>query len=132
LLKPVFDDVDVITSRVAASRRDRLTMRLPMLRKPHPEGREGAIRVEIRGQRGLSNDVVVYGAVERPAVGAAAVAATIALRIEHSPHRPAGASGLARWTDAKALAQEISSHGVRLVHFKGKATYEARTSPQAQ
>ena len=132
LLQPVFDEVNIITSRVAASRRDRLTMRLPMLRKPHPEGREGAIRVEIRGQRGRANDVDVYGAVERPAVGAAAVAATIALRIEHSAHRPDGVAGLAQWADAKAIAQEICSHGVRLVRFKGNASYRAPRSVPAQ
>ena len=41
-----------VTARVAASRRDRLTARLPMLRPPHPEGLIGAVRVEVRGGQG--------------------------------------------------------------------------------
>ena len=39
-----------VTARLAASRRDRLTAHLPMLRRPHPEGLVGAVRVEVRGR----------------------------------------------------------------------------------
>ena len=49
LLAPAFPGVSRVTVRMAANRRDRLTARLPMLRRPHPEGELGAIRVEVRG-----------------------------------------------------------------------------------
>ena len=38
LLVPAFPGVERVTARLAATRRDRLTARLPMLRQPHPEG----------------------------------------------------------------------------------------------
>ena len=49
LLVPAFPGVRRVTARMAASRRDRLTAWLPMLRRPHPEGALGAVRVEVRG-----------------------------------------------------------------------------------
>ncbi|MBW3669758.1 MAG: NAD-binding protein, partial [Actinobacteria bacterium] len=47
LLAPAFPGVARVTARVSATRRDRLTARLPMLRPPHPEGLVGAVRVEV-------------------------------------------------------------------------------------
>ena len=52
LLVPAFPGVRRVTSRVAATRRDRLTAGLPMLWPTHPEGGPGAVRVEVRGRRG--------------------------------------------------------------------------------
>jgi hypothetical protein len=78
LLTPSFPQAMRITSRMAATRRDRLTAGFPMLRPPHPEGRVGAVRVELRGRRDGAHEVAVVGASEAPAVGAAAVAATAA------------------------------------------------------
>ena len=52
LLVPAFPGVDRVTARLAANRRDRLTARLPMLRRPHPEGGPGRVRVEVRGDEG--------------------------------------------------------------------------------
>ncbi len=51
LLLPAFPGVRRVTSRVAATRRDRLTAGLPMLWPTHPEGGPGAVRVEVRGRR---------------------------------------------------------------------------------
>src|SRR3546814_6619520 len=48
LLVPHFPLVDRVTARLSATRRDRITAHLPMLRKPHPEGLVGAVRVEVR------------------------------------------------------------------------------------
>ncbi|HEY4378223.1 MAG TPA: Gfo/Idh/MocA family oxidoreductase, partial [Acidimicrobiales bacterium] len=42
LLAPTFPAARRITARVGATRRDRVTARLPMLRPPHPEGTIGA------------------------------------------------------------------------------------------
>ena len=50
LLVPAFPGVDRVTARMAATRRDRLTAPLPMMRRPHPEGGVGAVRVELRGR----------------------------------------------------------------------------------
>ena len=75
LLVPAFPGVGRVTARLAATRRDRLTAGLPMLRRPHAEGRIGGLRVEVRGRRGQVRDTVVLGAVDRPAVAAGTVAA---------------------------------------------------------
>ncbi|MGK2950054.1 MAG: hypothetical protein ACSLFP_15890, partial [Acidimicrobiales bacterium] len=78
LLVPAFPGVGRVTARLAATRRDRITAHLPMLRKPHPEGLVGAVRVELRGRRGGANEVLVLGALDRPAGAAGAVAALVA------------------------------------------------------
>ena len=88
LLAPALPDVQRVTARVAATRRDRLTGRLPMLRQPHPEGVVGAIRVEVRGRRGQVRDAHVLGVIDRPAIAAGTVAAVAAVA--------AGAGGLER------------------------------------
>ena len=49
LLHRSFPDVERISARQSATRRDRLMARLPMLSPPHPEGGIGALRVEARG-----------------------------------------------------------------------------------
>ena len=79
LLVPAFPGVERVTARLAATRRDRFSAHLPMLRKPHPEGLVGAVRVEVRGTRAGVSDVLVLGALDRPAVAAGATAA-LALR----------------------------------------------------
>ena len=78
LLVPAFPGVSRVTARLAATRRDRLTAGLPMLRRPHAEGRIGGLRVEVRGRRGQTRDTVVLGAVDRPAVAAGTAAAVTA------------------------------------------------------
>ena len=55
LLVPYFPEVVRVTARVSATRRDRLTALLPMLRRPHEDGGPGAARVEIRGMRGAES-----------------------------------------------------------------------------
>ncbi len=92
-----------VTARLAANRRDRLTSRLPMLRRPHPEGGLGAIRVEVRGAREGGRDVVVYGAMDRPAVAAGAVAAVAARAVGDGTIDRVGAFGLAAVEDPLPL-----------------------------
>jgi hypothetical protein len=79
LLVDTFGELNRVTSRLAATRRDRLTSPFPMLREPHPEGLRGAIRVEVRGTSGGARQSSVYGATQAPAAAAAAVAATAAI-----------------------------------------------------
>ena len=121
LFAPAFPSLVRGTSRVAATRRDRLTAPLPMLRQPHPEGLIGAIRVEVRGRRGQSFDTIVYGAVDRPALAAGAVAAVAAVAVA-TGLTPPGAAGLAvLLPDPLPLLLELANRGVRCATFAGSA-----------
>jgi len=118
LLVPAFPGVGRVTARLAATRRDRVTAHLPMLRKPHPEGLVGAVRVEVRGRRDGVQDVVVLGALDRPAVATAAVAA-MATRWVASRRPPPGAAGLAAVDDATPFLTELARVGVKAAVFEG-------------
>lgn len=116
-----FPEARRVTARVSATRRDRLTMHLPMLRRPHPEGLVGAIRVEVRGQ--LSNGSrgsIILGSVAAPSVGAAATAATTAQWMLDGRLK-AGAYGLAAIEDTPAFLNDLASRGVRAEMFEGAA-----------
>jgi saccharopine dehydrogenase-like NADP-dependent oxidoreductase len=81
LMQRMAPELHRITARVSATRRDRLTARLPMLRKPHAEGLEGALRVEVRGVRNGKRHVEIVGIVDRLATIAGAVAAHTAIAL---------------------------------------------------
>ncbi len=108
-----------VTARMAANRRDRLTARLPMLRRPHPEGGPGAIRVEVRGWRAGVRDVVVYGAMDRPAVAAGAVAAVTARAVGDATIDRTGAFGLAALPNPLPLLVDLAERGIRAAAFEG-------------
>ena len=122
LLVPEVPGVARVTARMAATRRDRWTTPMPMLRPPHTEGGIGAIRVELRGQVGVERRVIVLGAVERPAVAAGAVAASTTLHVLMGglPH---GAYGLAGLPDPLPLLVDIASRGIRGMRFEGVNTF---------
>ncbi len=121
LLVDAFGTLERVTARQAANRRDRLTARLPMLRRPHPEGGPGAIRVEVRGSRSGRRDVVVYGAMDRPAVAAGAVAAVTARAVADGTVARRGAFGLASLEDPLPLLQDLAERGIRAAAFEGDA-----------
>ena len=122
LLHRAFPSAERITARVAATRRDRLTARLPMMRRPHPEGLVGAVRVEVRGRRGGRYDAQVLGALDRPAVAAGAVAAVAALLLGRGQlHVPPGAHGLASIQEPTPFLHELADRGVRAATFEGIA-----------
>lgn len=122
LLVPQFDGVQRVTARQAATRRDRLTAPLPMLRPPHREGGVGGVRVELRGQVGGERRVVVLGAVGRPAVVAGAVAgAAVRHLLEDDP--PAGAYGLAGAADPAGLLRALAGLGVSALRFEGSPIF---------
>lgn len=122
VLAPAFPGVGRVTARVAATRRDRFTARLPMLRKPHPEGLVGAVRVEVRGRRGSSRDVRVLGALDRPGVAAGAVAALAAQWAVDGDLARAGAAGLAELVgEPVPFLAELARRGVRAAAFEGTA-----------
>jgi saccharopine dehydrogenase-like NADP-dependent oxidoreductase len=120
LLVPAFPGVGRVTARLAATRRDRMTAWMPMLRPPHPEGLLGALRVEVRGCRGPVRDVTVLGAIDRPAVAAASVAATSARWCAAGRIAP-GAAGLASLVDPVPFLGELAHLGVRAAVFDGDA-----------
>lgn len=120
LLVPAFPGVRRVTARVAASRRDRLTSHLPMLRRPHPEGAVGALRVEVRGRRGGATDVRVLGAIDRPAVAAGAVAAVTAAWAADDRLARSGAAGVGELVDeAVPFLHDLARRGVRAAVFEG-------------
>lgn len=122
LLARAHPTVGRVTARMAATRRDRLTMHLPMLRRPHPEGLLGAVRVDLRGRRDGGVLDVVLGCSERPAVAAGAVAAAAAMLLLRSEARVApGAHGLSELVDPLPYLLELQARGVRLEVFVGSA-----------
>jgi hypothetical protein len=127
LLTRAFPGVRSVTTRAAASRRDRFTSWLPMLRQPHPEGTVGALRVEVRGRRSDAAETIVVGSSGRPALLAGAVAAAAACRAARGQLRP-GAGGLASLasTPGEFLA-ELSDRGVPLMTFEGTGITAGRS-----
>jgi hypothetical protein len=120
LLAPALPGVQRVTARVAATRRDRLTGRLPMLRRPHPEGVLGAIRVEVRGRRGQVHDAHVLGVIDRPAIAAGTVAAVAAVAAGTGTLEGPGAAGLAALVpDPLPFLRDLWERGVRAAAFEG-------------
>jgi hypothetical protein len=120
LFDVVFPQVTRISARVSANRRDRLTARLPMLRRPHPEGGVGAVRVEVRGSVASGARVtLIAGVAEMVGTSAAATATALAGAILDGTV-PAGVicPGDER-LDTLALLHTIERLGVRLQEFTG-------------
>ena len=132
LLHQAFPDVARIEARQAATRRDRLTARLPMLRPPHEEGRLGAVWVEVRG--------LIDGRVEHRAVGsstpqataaaatAAAFAVTLAGRSGTAPTTIGEENGVGTGVRSAAIVENVDSllkivsNDVRLWTYDGSRT----------
>lgn len=125
LLEPAFPDIRRLTARVAATRRDRLTSRLPMLTPPHAEGSVGAVRIEVRGHKAGIPNTVVLGALDHPASGAAIVATAVVNlllgRVQNLPDGGPGpgASGLATWRMASQLLLACAATGLKPHVFEG-------------
>lgn len=118
LLVPAFPEVARVTARLAATRRDRLTSGLPMLRRPHKEGRIGGLRIEVRGRQAAAHETVVLGAIDRPAVAAGAVVG-LTVRWILQGRIPPGAQGLATAVDPLAFLHGLAEAGVRAAVFEG-------------
>jgi len=117
LLVPAFQGVGRVTARLAATRRDRLTAPLPMLRRPHPEAGLGAVRVEVRGRAEDGIRVEILGAMDRPGVAGGAVAALAAVELAEGRARRPGAGGLAELVEAKPFLAELGRRGVKVARF---------------
>lgn len=118
LLVPAFPGVERVTARLAATRRDRFSAHLPMLRRPHPEGLVGAIRVEVRGRVDGVSSTLVLGALDRPAVAAGAVAALAAMQAA-TGQLPPGAGGLGRLADPAPFLHALAAIGIKAAVFEG-------------
>jgi hypothetical protein len=120
LLHQAFPQVDRISARLSANRRDRLTAWLPMLSPPHREGGVGALRVEVRGTDTAGTRVTsIVGVAELVGTATAATAAAFAVeavlgRLSSGVIR-AGDEGL----DTTGLLRTVSQLGVRLQEFTG-------------
>ncbi len=119
LLLAAFPESGRLSARLSATRRDRLTSRLPMLSPPHAEGGLGAIRVEVRGTRNGVRESMILGAVDRPAIAAGAVAAASVLRIA-LPRELVGpvVLGDAR-IDTVGMLHDLAGRGVKAAEFIG-------------
>jgi saccharopine dehydrogenase-like NADP-dependent oxidoreductase len=119
LLQRAFPDATRVTSRMSATRRDRLTGWLPMLRPPHADGGPGAVRVEVWGRRGDARDVVVYGCADHPALAAGIVAAATVAAIVAGDLPAVGTFGLAETAAATSLLETVHRLGVVASSFEG-------------
>lgn len=115
-----FPEVDRISVRRSARRRDRFTAWLPMLRPPHPEGGVGALRVELRGAAASGARLCVVGGVaELVGTAAAATAAAFVTAIaDGSIPRGLVVAGDASLPTLHLL-RLVQSFGVRLQEFTG-------------
>jgi len=122
LLHHTFPQAIRIAARVSATRRDRLTARMPMLSPPHASGNIGSVRVEARGADVDGGRVtVIAGAAGHTGDLAAAVCAAVVLqmldhRLPPGVHIPGGAS-----LDGLDLLHHATELGVRVQEFTGVA-----------
>ena len=120
LLQRDFPSADRISARMSATRRDRLTAWLPMLRRPHPEGGVGAVRVEVRGaDADGARHTLIAGIAEF--VGAATAACAVEMaRVVDAGAAPVGALTTSHPDlDHGAILAGIERHGIRLQEFTG-------------
>lgn len=122
LLHHVFPQASRVTARVSATRRDRLTARMPMLTPPHSAGDLGAVRVEARGaEAGGARQTLIAGAAAPTADLAAMVTAAIAVQVVRAGLEP----GVHTPGDDAIAALDVLHHatamGVRVQEFTGLA-----------
>jgi hypothetical protein len=131
LLNHAFSDVDRISARVSANRRDRFTAWLPMLSPPHREGGVGAVRVEVRGSdESGARITTIVGVAEL--VGTAAAATAAAFAVEAVAGRlPSGVCRAGEAAlDTVGILHTVSQLGVRLQEFTGvPSTQRIRANP---
>ncbi len=118
LLSASFPEADRITAKVAATRRDRLTAWLPMMRRPHKDGGPGAVRIEIRGIQDSVQTTEVLGAIDHPSSVAGAVSA-IAAEWSLLGVLPPGAWSLGMLDNPLPWLQELENRGISAAVYEG-------------
>ncbi len=119
LLVRKFSRADRITARMAATRRDRFSSWLPMLRPPHPEGKLGAVRVEVRGQRDGAWAGRILGASGAPGFVASSVVVSALELIGAGKVDGTGVVGLSEIVDAGEFLSVLEGQGVVCEEFAG-------------
>jgi hypothetical protein len=120
VLHRAFPHARRISARVSATRRDRLTARLPMMSPPHAEGGLGGLRVEVRGSRDGRRVTEVAGIAERTAVVAGSVAASVADQLSTRRTSTVGAITLGDGRlDDIALVTAVIERGIRVFEYVG-------------
>ncbi len=115
-----FPQVERISARMSATRRDRFTARLPMLSPPNREGGVGAVRVEVRGtEAGGGRVTLIVGIAELVGTAAAATATAMTGALARG-ELPGGVvtTGDSR-LDTMGLLRDVERLGVRLQEFTG-------------
>ncbi len=119
LLVRRFSRANRITARMAATRRDRFSSWLPMLRPPHPEGKLGAVRVEVRGLRDGAWCGRILGASAAPGFATAAVVMSVLEMIGSGKVSGTGVVGLSEVVDAGEFLGALEEQGVVCEEFLG-------------
>lgn len=120
LLHRALPQLQRISARISATRRDRLTARLPMLAPPNAEGGMGAVRIEVRGIRGISRAMEIVGVSERLAHIAAIVAAITTHAVVHNNISAVGAHVLGADELPNAqLLRGVADAGLHIQQFVG-------------
>ncbi len=120
LLRRAFPVAGRISARVSATRRDRLTARLPMLTPPHATGDRGSVRVEARGAGPDGERItVIAGAAGPTADLAAAVCAATVLQLLAHPIAPGVHGTACREVAALDVLHHATRLGVRVQEFTG-------------
>ncbi len=118
LLHRSLPDARRLTARMSATRRDRLTSRLPMLRPPHADGGPGAVRVEVRGWAGTSVRTEVLGMFAMPSRAAGTFGAIVAERLARVPVE-AGVNSAVEVIPASELLADLHAAGLAPTRFEG-------------
>lgn len=124
VLQRAFSSSQRISARVSATRRDRLTARLPMMSPPHAEGGLGGLRVEIRGSKNGQRVTEVAGIAERTAIVAAAVSASVADQVVGlGSSAPRGVVVLGDGQlDDEALVTAVIQRGISVFEYIGSGS----------
>jgi hypothetical protein len=122
VLHEAFPAVERITARVSATRRDRLTSRLPMLAPPHSEGGRGGLRVEVRGAIDTGERVThVAGLAGRAGEMAGVAAGLFAQACIERRCRPGATVAGADSTLSAWVVSEAAAEGLQFQEFTGVA-----------
>ena len=120
LLKHAMPELQRITARMSATRRDRFTSRLPMMAPPHAEGGMGSVRVEVRGWRSGARVVEILGVAERVAQIAGVVAGSTAHLIATGGLTTRGVVALGSSTVPNSeILKHVQQAGIHLQEFVG-------------
>lgn len=121
LLHESFPTASRIGARMSATRRDRLTARLPMLRPPHADGGVGGLRVEVRGTKDGMRRAEIAGIAERPSIAAAVMAGVMAVACLESMLPPGRVLVGDEELPNQALLERLRAAGITVYEFVGAA-----------